>query len=121
MARSTERKLFRFLISTIGVATVLPSTFDVDVDVGVAAEAPLLHLAVGDAEVAEGQPEFFQAGLGILWTADVGLGDDLQQRDPRPIQVNLRETPCPVRQLAGVFFEVDASRAAHRPPPEPSF
>ena len=39
---------------------------DVQVDVGVAAEAPLLHLAVGDAEVAEREPQLLQARLGVL-------------------------------------------------------
>ena len=44
--------------------------------------------------------------------ADLGLGDDLQQRDARAVQVDLGEAPGAVRQLAGVLLEVDAGQPA---------
>ena len=85
---------------------------DVQVDVGVAAERALLHLAVGDAEVAERQPQLLEAAAGVGRAADLGLGDDLQQRDARAVQVDLREPAGAVRQLAGVFLEVDPRQPA---------
>ena len=64
-ARSTARKLFRFLISTIGVATVPVGRVDVQVDVGVDAQAPFLHVAVGDAEVGEQQLQLVEIRLAL--------------------------------------------------------
>ena len=37
---------------------------DVQVDVGVAAQRALLHLAVGDSQVPEGQPQILEARRG---------------------------------------------------------
>ena len=85
---------------------------DVEVDVGVAAERALLHLAVGDAQVAERQPELLEAASGVGRAADVGLGDDLQERDARAVEVDLGEPAGGVRQLAGVLLEVDAGQPA---------
>ncbi len=86
--------------------------FDVEVDVGIAAERAFLHLAVGDAEVAEGEAQFFETSLGVLGGANVGLGDDLQEGDTRAVQVDLGEAAGAVGELAGVFFEVDAGQPA---------
>ena len=63
-------------------------------------------------EVAEREPQLLQAALASCGAADVGLGDDLQQRDARAVQVDLGEPAGAVRQLAGVFLEVDAGQPA---------
>ena len=82
------------------------------IDVGIAAEAPFLHLAVGDAEVSEREPQLFEAGLGIFGGADIGLGDDLQQGDARAVEIDFGEAAGTVGELAGVFLQVDASQPA---------
>ena len=84
---------------------------DVQIDVGVAAQRAFLHLAVGDLEVAEGEPSSSRQPR-VGGAADVGLGDDLQERDAGAVQVHLREPAVAVHQLAGVFFEVNAGQAA---------
>ena len=85
---------------------------DVEVDVGVAAQRAFLHLAVGDFEIAQGQPQLFEAAAGIGRAADLGLGDDLEQRNARAVQVDLGKAAVAVRQLAGVFLEVDSRQTA---------
>ena len=94
---------------------------DVEVDVGIAAQRTFLHLAVGDFEVAKSQPQLLQAAAGIGRAADFGLGDDLQERNPRPVQIDFGKAAVAVRQLAGVFLEVNPGQIRHRPPPPPSF
>ncbi len=79
---------------------------------------PFLHLAVGHAQVAERQPQFLQAGLGVLGrTADLGLADDLHQGDARAVEIDLGEPAAAVRELAGILFQVNARQAAALPPP----
>ena len=83
---------------------------DVQVDVGIAAQRAFLHLAVGDFEIAQSQSQLLQAAAGVGRAADLGLGDDLEQRNPRPVQIDLGKAAVAVRQLAGVFLEVDPSQ-----------
>ena len=113
--RSTPRKLLRFLISTIGVATVRPSSVcDVQVDVGVAAQAPLLHVAVGDFEVGEQQLQLVEVGVRLGPRAEVGLGDDFQQRRAGAVEIDQAVAAAArlvVQVLAGVLFEVGADDA----------
>ena len=85
---------------------------DVQVNVGVAPERAFLHLAVGNLEIAEREPEFFEAAAGVGRGADLGLADNLEEWDPGAIQVDLRHSPGAVRQLAGVLFEVDPGQSA---------
>ena len=110
MAASTPRKLLRFLISTIGVAIVLPSSAcDVQIDVGVAAQAPFLHVAVGDFEVGEQQFQLVEIGVCLGPRTQVGLGDDFQQRRARAVEVDLAVAAAArfvVQVLARVLFEV---------------
>ena len=49
-------------------------------DVGVAAEAALLHVAVADLEVLEDRAQRAQVGAGLGGAAHVGLAHDLEQR-----------------------------------------
>ena len=115
MAASTPRKLLRFLTSTIGVATVRPSSAcDVQIDVGVAAQAALLHVAVGDSEIGEQQFQLVEIGVGLGPRAQIGLGDDFQQRRAGAVQVDAAVAAAArfvVHVLAGVFFEVGADDA----------
>ena len=85
---------------------------DVEVDVGVAAQGAFLHFAVGDAEVAEVEAQFFEAAAGVGRGADIGLGDDFEEGDARAVEVDLGVIARGVDELAGVFFEVDAGQAA---------
>ena len=50
-----------------------------DVDVG--AQAALLHVAVAGAEIAQDGAQLGHIGLRLLGRAQIGLRDDLHQRD----------------------------------------
>ena len=54
-----------FLTSTIGVATLPSGVSDVQVDVGIDAQAAFLHVAVGDAQVGEQQLQLGEIRLGL--------------------------------------------------------
>src|SRR5262249_33392881 len=97
-----------------GEVTVLQ--VDAAVDVGLEAHVALLHDALGDAEeaadVAEGAREE-EDGLG---GAEVGLGDDVQERRAGAVLVHEGVVDGAaagglVEQLAGVFLEVGADDA----------
>ena len=85
---------------------------DVKIDVGVAPQRAFLHLAVGDFQVAQSQLQLFQAATRIGRRADVGLGDDFEQRNARAVQVDLGKAAVAVGQLAGIFLEMDPRQAA---------
>ena len=98
-----------FFTSTIGVAIVARRGVDVQIDVGVDAQAAFLHVAVGDAQVGEQQLELGQIGLGFGRRAHVGLADDFQQRRAGPVQIDAAvglAGQLVVHALAGVFFQV---------------
>ena len=78
MARSTLRKEFMFLISTLVPSSLAPRR--PDRDVGVAAEAAFLHVAVADLEVPQERAQLAQVGAGLGRGAHVRLADDLEQR-----------------------------------------
>ena len=59
-----------------------------DRDVRVAAEAPLLHVAVADIEVDDDLLQFREVVIRLLAGADVGLRHDLDQRDPGAIEID---------------------------------
>jgi hypothetical protein len=61
-----------------------------DRDVGVASEAALLHVHVGDSELAQRRAEQGQPLTGLRTGADVGLGDDLHQRRAAAVVVDER-------------------------------
>jgi len=76
-------------------------------DVCVHTEAAL-PLAVEDAEVLEDRPEFVQEPACLLRGAHVRFGDDLEERDARPVVIDervLRPTRD-VDEPARVLFEV---------------
>ena len=90
-------------------------------DVGVAAQAPLLHVAVVDANRHQNlaQPAEELAGLG--GRAQIRFGHDLEERDTAAIEVQVGPAvgigKAFVQGLAGVLFEVrpgdaDAPRLA---------
>ena len=86
------------------------------IDVRVASERAFLHFAVGHAEIAEREPKLFKTRASIFRGADFGLADDLQERNPRAVQVNLGERAVAVGEFAGVFLEVDACQSAAASP-----
>ena len=78
-------------------------------DIGVAAEAAFLHVAVADADPGDDLVQLLGVGHGLVAGADVGLGDDFEQRRARAVQVDARLTnEVFVQGLASVFFEVSA-------------
>ena len=81
-------------------------------DVRVAAEAPLLHVAVADAEVEEDRAEGAEVGRGLLRRADVRLRDRFHQRHARAIEVHQARAGglerALVDQPAHVLLEVQA-------------
>ena len=87
-------------------------------DVAIDAKAALLHVHIGDAELADRRPEQLRPLAGLRRGADVGLGDDLDQRSAAPVEVHQRGTGAvdPSRlphvvELGGVLLEVGAMDA----------
>ena len=70
-------------------------------DVGVDAQRALLELAVGGADGHEDGAQLLDVGAGVVGRAQVGLRDDLEQRDAGPVVVH-----------EGVLGAVDAAAAA---------
>jgi hypothetical protein len=80
-----------------------------DADVGVAAEAPLLHVAVADAEPDDQRVQRARVLHRLDARAHVGLGDDLQQRRAGAVEVDPgHAVEVLVQALAGVLLEVRA-------------
>ena len=87
-------------------------------DVAVAAQRALLHVAVAGAEIAQDRAQFAQIDPGLLGAAQIGLGDDLHQRDAGAVQIDIGQGRMLVVQaLAGVLLEMQPGDAdlAHRP------
>ena len=112
MARPTPRKLFRFLISTSGVAANPFGSFSSGTWMFTLAShrsAAFLHLAVGHAQLAEQQPHLVQVGDGLLRAAQVRVADDLQQRGAGAVEVHpgvAAAAGLVVLVLAGVLLQV---------------
>ena len=86
----------------------------VDVHVGIAAQAALLHFAVGNADLAQQQANLLEIRLGLLGAREVGLADDLQQRRAGAVEIDQAVAAAAllvVQHLAGVLFQVDADDA----------
>ena len=77
-------------------------------DVRVAAEAPLLHVPVADLEIDEDLVEALEIGRRLFGAADVRLADDLDERDPRPVQIDVAHgVELVVHELSRVLLHVD--------------
>ena len=83
-------------------------------DIGVAAQAPLVHVAVIDAEPHQDLPQRLKEQRGFGRRPHVGLADDLHQRHAAAIEI---EVGLPVgvakafvQRLAGILFHVDAGQ-----------
>ena len=83
-----------------------------DRDVGVAAEAPLLHVPVADLQEYQDRPELPEVLCRLLRGADVRLGHDLHQGKAAPVvvyQTGFRLFQgARMHQLARVLLEMDA-------------
>jgi hypothetical protein len=89
--------------------------------VGVAAQAPLFHVAVVDAEPDQQPPQTGEEPGGRSRRPQVRLGDDLDERYTRAVEIDVglaRGIDEPfVQRLAGVFFEMDARDSHALEPP----
>ena len=115
-ARSTERSEFTFLVSVRVPSTSGPASDDRRVHV--AAQRALLHPHVGDAERAQHVAQLGDVRAGDLGREEPGArhrpGDDLDQRDARPVVVDERVLgpldaagrAADVQRLAGVLLQV---------------
>src|SRR5262245_34821336 len=63
-----------------------------DGDVRVDAQRPLLHVHVGDAELADRGPQELSPLTDLLARAQVRLGDDLDQGRAGPVEIDERGT-----------------------------
>src|SRR6516165_2430910 len=87
-------------------------------DVAVAAQRALLHVAVAGAEIAQDRAQFAQIETGLLGAPQIGLRDDLHQRDTGPVQIHESQGRMLVVQaLAGILLEMQPGDAdlAHGP------
>jgi hypothetical protein len=83
-----------------------------DRDVGVAAQRPLLHVALGDAGEAQQAAQRLQIGRRLGGGGEVGHADDLDERHAGAVQVDQRGArPLGVERLAGVLLHVDSENA----------
>ena len=88
-----------------------PVTRNVKVDVGIDPQAPLLHVAIADAEIHQQQLQFVEPSPRLLRRTQIGLGDNFAQRGACPIEIDARVAGAGalvVHALAGVLLEVDA-------------
>src|ERR671911_1080315 len=72
----------------LGLGAELVGALRPDRDIRVDTKRPLLHVHVGDAELADRRPEKLGPLPRLAWRADVGLGNDLNQRSPAPVEVD---------------------------------
>ena len=83
-------------------------------DIGVTAEAALLHVAVTDADPGHNLVQFLGVGHCLFARSHVRLGHDLQQGRASPVQIDPGlPNKVLVQGLAGVFFEMGAHQS-HR-------
>jgi hypothetical protein len=74
----------------LGLHTELLGARRANRDVAVNPEAPLLHVHVRDAELADRGAQELSPLAGLRRGADVGLGDDLDQRRAPAVEVHQR-------------------------------
>ena len=83
-----------------------------DADIGVAAEAPLLHVAGGYADVLEDGAQGDEVLTRLLGRTQVRLSDDLHERNAGAVDVQqavgIAGGVGAVKQLGYVLFQVDA-------------
>ena len=86
-----------------------------DGDVGIAAQRSLFHVAVADAGVEDDLLEAGEVLVGLLRSADVGLGDDFGQRRAGAVEVHVGfgvgVGEALMHGFAGVFLQVQAGDA----------
>ncbi len=70
-----------------------------------------LHIAFGDAQIADDALQLLGHLADFGGVIHIRGRDNFQQRRPRPVQVDGRETAQFVVVLAGVFFEVGTDNA----------
>ena len=83
-------------------------------DVGVAAQGPLLHVDVGDAQLLDEAAQLGQEDARLFGRGDVRLGHDLHQGRAAPVEVHQRvvgavdaaRSSARVHELAGVLLHV---------------
>ncbi len=107
MALRTNLNELRFFTSTL---LPRPASFEVHRDVGVAAQRTFLHVAVAYPEVAHHPAQLLKKHLRLFPDLQVRLGDDLQERRARPVEVEQRDVTR-VDHLSRVLLEVDLADA----------
>ena len=102
----------------LGLRAELVRADRTDRDVGVAAQRPLLHVHVADAEPAQRRAQQGQPLARLRGRAHVGLGDDLRQRRAAAVEVDdrgVRAVDAPARarvdELRRVLLEMHAMDA----------
>ena len=98
-----------------GLGAVLRCALQHDADVRIAAQGTLFHVAVGDAGIEQDFLELGEVLEGLVGCAEVGLGDDLDQRRAAAVEVDVGARggvgKAVVEALAGVLFHVQARDA----------
>ena len=97
------------MTSTIGVAIFPLRRLDVQVHIGVHAEAPFLHIAIGDAQIIQQQLELREVRLGFGGRAKVGLANDLQKGRAGTVQIDAAvglARLLVVHALAGILLQM---------------
>src|SRR5439155_20026664 len=78
-------------------------------DVGVAAKAAFLHVAVADLEILQGRAQRAEVRDGLGGTLQLGLADDLEQRHAGAVEIDDAGIGVSVVDvLARVLLEMDA-------------
>ena len=83
-----------------------------DGDVGITAEAALLHVAVANAQVGHDAVQGLEVGNGLGGRAHVRLGNDLHQRRPGAVEVHIADVlALGMDVLARIVLHMDARDA----------
>src|SRR6185436_3778369 len=82
-------------------------------NVGVAAEGAFLHVAVADADPDHERVQLACVGDGLCGAAQIGLGNDFQQRRAGPVEIDAGAVASLVQGLARVLLEMGARETNH--------
>jgi hypothetical protein len=104
IACSMKRNEFRFLISQRCRGGSRPHAHR---DVGVAAKRSFLHVAVADLDPAHQRMQRLRVRHRFGGAAQIGLGDDLEQRVPARLRIDpAHAVEILVQRFSGVLFEM---------------
>ena len=102
----------RVQVLELGTGTESGAAHETDGNVGITAEAALLHVAVAHAQIGHDAVQGLEVGHGFGGRTHVRFGNDLHQRRPGTVEVHIADVlALGMDVLARVILHVDARDA----------